>query len=293
MNDPEACEAMAAVERWLPDKAAHTHSLGGGSVVVTLRGGGQVVAKRGVGPDATCAEAAGLDWLRESAALPVPAVHGFDDDWLVMDFVAPGAPSERAAREFGRGLAVLHSSGAPAFGAPPPAGPAEAWIGMARMRNEPAEDWPTFYARDRIEPYVRECVDRGLFSSRESAVFDTLCARLPDLAGDAEAPARLHGDAWSGNVHWARDGRAWLIDPAAHGGHRETDLAMLRLFGTPLLDHILDAYVESAADLGAPLAEGWSERVALHQLFPLLVHSMLFGGGYVRQSVEAARAALR
>lgn len=287
-----AHDAMAAVERLLPDKAGHTYSLGGGSVVVTLRGGGQVVAKRGVGADANRAEAAGLRWLGEPGDLPVPAVHGFDDDWLVMEFVPPGAPSERAAREFGRGLAALHLRGAPAFGAPPPGGPTQAWIGMARMRNEPTDDWPTFYARQRIEPYVRQCVDQGLFTSTESAIFDRLCARLPELAGEPEAPARLHGDAWSGNVHWATDGRAWLIDPAAHGGHRETDLAMLRLFGTPLLEHIVDAYVEAASDFGAPLADGWRDRVALHQLFPLLVHSVLFGGGYARQSIEAARTAL-
>jgi fructosamine-3-kinase len=107
--------------------------------------------------------------------------------------------------------------------------------------------------------------------------------KLPDLAGPPEPPARLHGDLWSGNVLWAADGRAWIIDPAAHGGHRETDLAMLALFGLPHLDRVLAAY-----DASWPLAAGWEERVPLHQLHPLLVHAVLFGGGYGAQAVAAA-----
>ena len=100
-----------------------------------------------------------------------------------------------------------------------------------------------------------------------------------------EPPARLHGDLWTGNVLWGQDGRAWLVDPAAHGGHRETDLAMLALFGLPHLPRVLDAYDEAA-----PLAEGWQDRAGVHQLFPLLVHACLFGGGYgARAAAVAAR----
>ncbi|PXY19923.1 fructosamine kinase family protein [Prauserella endophytica] len=284
-------EARAAVRRHVGVEPGRTYSLGG-AVVVSLSGGGQVVAKRGAGVNATAAEAAGLRWLGESGDVPVPGVHGADDEWLVLDYVAPGAPSVEAAEAFGRGLAALHLRGAPAFGSPPPGGPADAWIGLAPMRAEPRADWAEFYARDRIEPYVRDAVEQGLFTTEQAAVFDHVCARLPELAAAPEPPARLHGDAWSGNVHWAADGRAWLIDPAAHGGHRETDLAMLRLFGTPLLDHILGAYTEAARDADAPLADGWPERVPLHQLFPLLVHTVLFGGGYARQALSAAKAAL-
>lgn len=292
MNGAGDATALAAVRRYTDATPLHCYRLGGGAAVVSLDGGGQVVAKEGAGPNAARAEATGLMWLGESGDVPVPAVHGYGDDWVVMDYVPPGPAHPEAAEAFGRGLAALHLRGAPGFGSPPPDGPADAWIGLAPMRNEPHVDWPSFYASTRIEPYVRTCVDRGVYDTDEAAVFDAVCARLPELQGPPEPPARLHGDAWSGNVHWSDDGRAWLIDPAAHGGHRETDLAMLRLFGTPLLEHILGGYAEGAADAGSPLADGWQDRVPLHQLFPLLVHTVLFGGGYARQALRAARAAL-
>ena len=107
--------------------------------------------------------------------------------------------------------------------------------------------------------------------------------RSPELAGPPEPPARLHGDLWSGNVLAGRDGRPRVVDPAAYGGHREVDLAMLRLFGSPG-PRFLAAYEEVA-----PLAPGHEERVALYQLFPLLVHAVLFGGGYGSSVESAAR----
>jgi fructosamine-3-kinase len=118
------------------------------------------------------------------------------------------------------------------------------------------------------------------------AVFDELCAHIEDIAGPAEPPARLHGDLWSGNLCWTGE-RVVLIDPAAHGGHRETDLAMLALFGAPHLQDVLAAYDEAA-----PMADGWRERVPMHQLFPRLVHTVLFGGSYARAAVDAAQRAL-
>ena len=283
--------ARDAVERLCGDKVTGVRRGGGSICLVTLAGGEVVVAKQGVGPGATAAEAAGLRWLGEHGDVRVPAVHGCDDEWLVMQYIPPASPSVEAAEDFGRGLARLHLRGADAFGCPPPGGPADAWMGVAPMRNEPHEDWPTFYARHRIEPYVRMCADQQLFTDDDVKVFDKLCERLPEVAGPAEPPARLHGDAWSGNVHWSQDG-VWLIDPAAHGGHREGDLALLQLFGTSLLDHILGAYAEAAEDEGAPLDAGWRDRVPLHQLFPLLMHAAVFGGGYARQALSAARASL-
>jgi fructosamine-3-kinase len=258
--------------------------LGGGAARVELADGRTVVVKDG--PSAT-AEAAGLAWLAVRGGPPVPEVLGCQGDRLVTAHVAGGSPSAEAATQLGRRLAVLHAAGAPTFGAGPPGAPAAAWIGRAPMANVPGEDWAPWYAEHRVGPYLRTARDAGDLTAAEAAEVERVCARLPELAGRAEPPSRLHGDLWSGNVLWAPDG-AWLIDPAAHGGHRETDLAMLALFGCPHLGTVLAAYDETA-----PLAAGWRDRVPLHQLFPLLVHVALFGRGYAGQVVAAARAALR
>jgi fructosamine-3-kinase len=258
--------------------------LTGSATKVELDDGRTVVVKRGA---TVGAEAAGLGWLATPDGPPVPAVLALDGHQLVTEFVPTAHPSQAAARELGRRLAALHAAGAPAFGAGPPGTSEKAWIGQARMRNVPAEAWASWYADYRVRPYLTAARDSGDLTPAEAQVMEQVCARLPDLAGPPEPPARLHGDLWSGNVLWSPAG-AWLIDPAAHGGHRETDLAMLALFGCPHLDTVLAAYEDAA-----PLADGWRERVPLHQLFPLLVHVVLFGRGYAGQTVAAARAALR
>ena len=153
------------------------------------------------------------------------------------------------------------------------------------MPNRPAPSWPEFFATRRILPYLKLARDRGNIAPEDAAAVEDVVRRIVDLAGPAEPPARIHGDLWSGNVLWGQDGRGWLVDPAAHGGHRESDLALLALFGLPQLPRVLDAYTEEA-----PLADGWEERVPLHQLFPLLVHACLFGGGYGARAAEAARS---
>ncbi len=150
-------------------------------------------------------------------------------------------------------------------------------IGSLALPNDPAPDWPTFYADSRLRPLLA----RARLSPAGTRAVERVCDRMAELAGPPEPPARLHGDLWSGNVLWGRDGRAHLIDPAAYGGHREVDLAMLQLFGHP--GHAFLA----AYDERAPLAGGFDERVELYQLFPLLVHASLFGGGY-RASAEHA-----
>jgi fructosamine-3-kinase len=261
--------------------------LSGALTEVTLDDGRAVVVKRSSEPGAARAEAAGLRWLAAAGNVRLPAVHGQEEGLLVIDRVVQGRPNREAAVRFGRDLAALHAAGAPAFGAPPPGGPVDAYIGLAPMRNEQGTDWPIWYAEQRVLPYLRRAVDQGTVLAGEAAVVERLCERLPALAGPAEPPARLHGDLWSGNVLWAADGRVWLIDPAAHGGHRETDLAMLRLFGCPHLERVLDGY-----QAAAPLADGWAERVGVHQLFPLLVHAVLFGRGYAEQALTVARSAL-
>ena len=126
----------------------------------------------------------------------------------------------------------------------------------------------------------------GALRPEDGRLVEAVMDRIDSLAGPAEPPSRIHGDCWAGNVLWSGD-RGWLIDPAAHGGHRETDLAMLALFGAPHLDRILAGYNDTA-----PLAAGWRSRVPLHQLHPLLVHACLFGASYAEEVRAAARAVL-
>ncbi|MFF7052924.1 fructosamine kinase family protein [Streptomyces griseorubiginosus] len=281
----------AAAARLAGRTATGERPVSGALTEVTLDDGRTMMVKRGEAPGEAAAEAAGLRWLGGAGAggvgVRVPVVHGQDDRWLVTDLVPRGRPGRDAATDLGHALAALHAAGAPAFGSAPPGGPREAYIGRAPMRNVEGPDWPDWYAEHRVLPYLRSAVDDGTIASGEAPVIERLCEQLPDLAGPAEPPARLHGDLWNGNVLWGADGHAWLIDPAAHGGHRETDLAMLHLFGCPHLDEVLRGY-----ERAAPLADGWRDRIGLHQLFPLLVHAVLFGRGYAEQALSTAKAAL-
>jgi fructosamine-3-kinase len=276
-------DPVAVVSALTGQAAVAARPLAGTVWRIRLASGATMVAKRGTGTDMVTAEAASLRWLADAHAVAVPDVLAADDDWLVLTAIEQTGPSAEAAEDFGRRLAALHGTGAPAFGAAPPEGPRDAWIGMAAMVDEPMDRWPEWYAEYRIRPYVRR--SPGLL---DVDLFERVCERLPELAGPPEPPARLHGDLWHGNVLWGADGQVWVIDPAAHGGHRETDLAMLALFGCPHSDRVLGAYQEVA-----PLAGGWADRVALHQLFPLLVHTELFGGGYAARATAAAQRALR
>jgi fructosamine-3-kinase len=247
---------------------------------VALADGQVVFAKSHPSPprDFFAVEAAGLRWLREAGGTAVPEELGVAEDTIVLTWIEPGPTTGPAAERFGRSLAALHAAGAPGFGAA-----RDGYIGNLPLPNGSQADWPTFYAERRILPFVRRAVDAGALHPGESATFDRLCDRLVELAGPPEAPARIHGDLWSGNVLWGADGQAWLVDPAAHGGHRETDLAMLSLFGSP------HPRTFAAYDEAAPLAAGWRDRVALHQLHPLLVHAVLFGRPYGAQAAELAR----
>ncbi len=203
----------------------------------------------------------------------MPEVLGASDEVLVLEWLEEGAAGDEA--ELGRGLAVVHQAGAGDLGGPEPLR-----IGPLVLLNEPLPDWPSFYAERRLRPLLAPARDRGSLSAAGVRAVESVCERMADLAGPPEPPARLHGDLWSGNVLWSGQ-RPYVIDPVAYGGHREVDLAMLRLFGSPG-SRFLAAYEEVA-----PLAGGHEERVALYQLFPLLVHAVLFGGGY-GSSVERA-----
>jgi fructosamine-3-kinase len=230
---------------------------------------------------AFAAEANGLRWLAEAAAVPVPEVLAVTPSALVISMIPPGRPTPEAAFGFGADLARLHATGADRFGAPWPG-----FIASLPLDNEGGADWTQWYATRRLLPYLRRAVDAGALRSEDARLVEAVTDRIGSLAGPAEPPSRIHGDCWAGNVLWS-GGRGWLIDPAAHGGHRETDLAMLALFGAPSLDRIMAGYQDTV-----PLADGWRSRVPLHQLHPLLVHACLFGVAYREEVCSAARAAL-
>ncbi|MDQ3504114.1 MAG: fructosamine kinase family protein [Actinomycetota bacterium] len=227
------------------------------------------------------AEAASLAWIAQAGVIPTPEVIAVSEDLLLLEWVPRGESTSYAAERFGVDLARMHQAGADRFGAP-----WSGFIGRLAMDNSGVVSgvWAEFFAVGRIEPYLRAARDAGHISTDDAAAVSAVLSRLDSLEVPSEPPARLHGDLWSGNVHWAADGRVYLVDPAAHGGHRETDLAMLALFGVPYLDRILAAYGESA-----PLGSGWRERVGLHQLFPVLVHAVMFGGSYGAQAGALAR----
>ncbi len=253
---------------------------------VTLADGRKAFAKvsrADTGPTLE-AEARGLRWLADAVAVPVPTVLGQDSHALVLSWIPPGSADPDAAAMFGRELARLHEAGVVGFGAPWPGS-----IASLPLDNTPwpaSRGWAEWYAERRIVPYLRRAADVGTLGQDDVRLVEMVTRRISALAGPAEPPSRIHGDCWSGNVMWSQ-GRGWLIDPAAHGGHRETDLAMLALFGAPHLEHIIRAYTETA-----PLADGWRARLPLHQLHPLLVHVCLFGAGYRDSALAAARAAL-
>ena len=227
------------------------------------------------------AEARGLAWLAEAKVLRIPEVVAVarpedEHQFLVLDLVATGSPARDFDERLGRGLAALHRFGAPGFGLDH-----DNFVGSLPQSNAGAPTWAEFYRARRLEPLLRRAADRGLASPRMRQGFHRLFAALDELVGPPEPPARLHGDLWGGNLLCDDRGAPVLIDPAVYGGHREIDLAMMRLFGG-FGARVFDAYAEAA-----PLRDGHRDRVTLYQLYPLMVHVNLFGGSYVG-SVESA-----
>ncbi len=305
-------------------------------LMITLSGGRRAFAKAvlpeepapasaATGDEITAAfaaEANGLRWLAEAAAVPVPEVLAVSPSALVISMIPPGRPTPEAAFGFGTDLARLHAAGADRFGAPwrgfiaslpldngvlapggrppgippilggnlspqTPSVPANGGAPHPSLTpSAPSAPWGEWYASRRLLPYLRLAVDAGALRPEDARLVEAVADRIGSLAGPAEPPSRIHGDCWAGNVLWS-GGRGWLIDPAAHGGHRETDLAMLALFGAPSLDRIMAGYQDTM-----PLAAGWRSRIPLHQLHPLLVHACLFGASYRDSVCSAARAAL-
>lgn len=264
----------AAVER--------AERLSGGDIndafAVTLQGGRTVFVKTNdrAPPGMFDAEARGLAWLAEARAIRLPEVLGVGEPgeppYLALELVRSGPRRPRFDEELGRSLAALHRFGAPSFGLDH-----ENFIGSLPQSNRPAGRWAEFFRRERLEPQLALASRSGRAGSAMRRGFDRLFSRLPELVGPEEPPSRLHGDLWAGNLHVDASGAPCLIDPAAYAGHREMDLSMMRLFGG-YSERTFAAYEEAF-----PLAEGAGERVGLYQLYPLMVHVNLFGGGYARQ----------
>jgi fructosamine-3-kinase len=269
------------VESAVGRRVVGSRRVGGGCInegwQVEFEGGERAFVKTRpeAAPGEYAAEAEALAWLAEPGAVRVPRVIGVGEDLLALEWIDEGRLSDDGAEELGRGLAALHAAGAETFGGSRPL-----TIGRLSIPNDPRPDWPTFYAANRLHPLI------AAVDARTAQSVERVCERMAELAGPPEPPARLHGDLWGGNVLAGADGSGWLIDPVAYGGHREVDLAMLRLFGAPH-PRVLDAYQEAA-----PLADGHEERVALWQLFPLLVHAALFGGHYGAQVKSAAESVM-
>ncbi len=280
-NIDTARSSLASLLGREPDELV---ALGGGDVAdsfrVLLDDATTVFAK--THPDAPpgffTTEAAGLTWLRDAGALRVPEVLAVSDDpaWLVLEWIEPGRPVASTEADLGRALAALHPAGAPSFGRED-----RRTTGSRGLPNDPCATWAEFYASCRLLPLARLAAESRALGAHAIGELEAVADRLETLGGPVEPPARLHGDLWAGNRLVGAGGVSWLIDPAAHGGHREFDLAMMRLFGG-FSEDCFAAYAEVA-----PLASGWEARVALHQLAPLVVHAIKFGGGYVAATERA------
>ncbi len=291
-----ACEA-AGIDR---SQVLGTRLVGGGCVNEGLKirtTGGDFFLKWNAeaGPHFFRVEAEGLAALADSGAVRTPAVlarsrKGDRIPWLLLDWIHEARPDDRSWSRLGRELATLHRGpcGDGGYG----------WhtdnvIGPLPQPNRWTDDWGEFWAESRIRPLARELHTRGTLTARQLATVDSAAARmgaLLDPAARDDGPSLLHGDLWSGNVLFARSGdgsgggsaEPVLIDPAVYVGHREVDLAMSRLFGG-FPGSFYRGYEEEW-----PLQPGQARRRPAYELYPLLVHARLFGGGYVGAAVRAA-----
>ncbi len=268
--------------RALGSAVGDARPLGGGDINdawrVSLADGRRCFVKTNdrAAPEMFVREAAGLAWLTEANAIRIPEVLAASEIFLALELIEPGRKAPDFAARLGCELAALHRAGADRFG-----WPEDNFIGSLPQDNGHEPDWPSFYVARRLAPQLERA--GGQIDGALRRRFDRLFERMDEVVGPAEPPARLHGDLWGGNCHVGEDGAPVLIDPAVYGGHREMDLAMMRLFGG-FSERCFAAYDEAY-----PLADDWEARIPLYQLYPLLVHVNLFGGGYV-SSVESALA---
>ena len=230
-------------------------------------------------------EAAGLRWLADAGpgSAAVVGVREVDEHQIVLDRLVTVRPTRESATAFGTALARTHGAGAAAFGQPPAGWTGDGYIGQQRLSLRPEPTWGAFYAGQRVWPYAERAHQVGNLSDTALRTVERVCCRLADGEFDDDRPpARIHGDLWSGNVLFTGQGVV-MIDPAAHGGHGLTDLAMLHLFGAPQLSTITAAYAAAAG-----LGRGWEAVIGLHQLHPLLVHAVSHGASYGERAGRVA-----
>ncbi|MFT3900630.1 MAG: fructosamine kinase family protein [Gordonia sp. (in: high G+C Gram-positive bacteria)] len=233
-------------------------------------------------PDLFAREAVGLRVLREHRGnLAVPEVLREGPSGLVLEWIESGAPSSTTEEDLGRGLAELHRTTSDHFGSLD--GALAGYLGSARVDLTPTADWPEFFVQRRVVPLIERGIAQGVVAPEARTLIDELLPRAAELCGPPEPPALVHGDLWAGNRMVGAGGQNWLIDPAAHWAHREIDLAMMNLFGGFGRDCF------AAYDEAFPLADGWQGRIRWYQLPPLLVHAILFGGGYGSSALGVLR----
>ena len=229
------------------------------------------------------AEAAGLRWLADADGARIVTVVDVGPARIELERVHTVRATAQAAHAFGAALAITHDAGAASFGAPPDGWHGPLFIGRRPLPAAHESSWGAFYARDRVLPYLRLALEAGGIAAAQASIVRQACEEIANgRFDDDDPPSRIHGDLWNGNVLWSNDGVV-LIDPAAHGGHRETDLAMLDLFGCPHLEEITVGYQSVH-----PLRSGWRGRIPLHQLHPLAVHAASYGRGYGDALTDAA-----
>jgi len=251
----------------------------------TLASGQQIFVKTHKSPPPFffSTEATGLKWLRESGCVNTPQVLAVSDDppYLALEWVSAGRATAKTEVQLGAALAELHRSRWSQFGRPD-----KMTTGSLGVPNNKCDSWAQFYATQRLLPLADIAEQREALTQNDCKMLRWVAERLDQLEVPDELPSLLHGDLWAGNRVVDTNGASWLIDPAVHGGHREFDLAMMQLFGGYERD-CFSSYHEVY-----PLEPGYQARVPLHQLAPLVVHAIKFGGSYksaVREALNACK----